>query len=180
MEAYLTQLESLSSEFTTLLAEALGLPPSGLSPYFRTTPTSSSPNQTLTRIQHRAKIVKYPAREHVSSSQGVGPHFDAGFLTLLLQASPHEGLQVQAPSGARVHAPPRPDTLVVTFGKGLETVTRGLAKATSHRVVSPPVGSGPRYSIPFFQRISQKIRLTDHIPECMFSFISCIFFGVLA
>lgn len=159
MEAYLAQVEALSYEFTALVAEALSLPPDGLSPYFTT-------NTGRSRIQHRAKVVKYPARENVASDQGVGPHFDAGFITLLLQASPHEGLQVQAPSGAWVPASPREDTLVVNFGKGLEAATRGLAKATSHRVLSPPVGSGPRYSIPFFQRISQKIKLTDHIPEC--------------
>lgn len=42
---------------------------------------------------------------------------------------------------------------------GLETVTRGAVLATSHRVVSPPVGSPTRYSIPFFQVISQEIHL---------------------
>lgn len=55
---------------------------------------------------------------------------------------------------------------MVNFGKGIEAATRGLAKATSHRVLSPSGGSGPRYSIPFFQRIRQGMRLTEHIPEC--------------
>ena len=124
-------------------------------------------DETTRPLQHRSKIVKYPPLPpDAPSDQGVGPHYDAGFLTLLLQASPHEGLQVQTPSGAWVPAPPLPDTLVVNFGKGIEAATRGLAKATSHRVLSPPAGSTPRYSVPFFQRIRQGIRLTEYIPEC--------------
>ena len=168
MEQYLSQVAELSYTFISLLAEALGLPPDGLNVFF------DEPERPL---QHRSKIVKYPSlpppendgesdqgKKH--SDQGVGPHFDAGFLTFLLQASPHEGLQVQAPSGAWIAAPPLADTLVVNFGKGIEAATRGLAKATSHRVLSPPPGSTPRYSVPFFQRIRQGMRLTEHIPEC--------------
>ncbi|KAL5507575.1 hypothetical protein ACEPAH_7031 [Sanghuangporus vaninii] len=153
---YYARLTDLSYELIGLLSEALGLPPDALSAYFE------SPE----KIQHRGKIVKYPAPESESdSSQGVGPHFDAGFLTLLLQASPHRGLQVQSLSGQWVDAPPLPDTLVINLGKGLEAVTRGLARATSHRVLSPQVGSTPRYSVPFFQRINQNIILSEHIPE---------------
>jgi hypothetical protein len=35
-------------------------------------------------------------------------------------------------------------------------MTLGLARATSHRVLSPPKGSTPRYSIPFFQNTRQE------------------------
>ncbi|EJD02689.1 iron/ascorbate oxidoreductase [Fomitiporia mediterranea MF3/22] len=153
---YYSRLADLSYELTCLLSEALGLPPDGLSAFF----------EDREQIQHRGKIVKYPSpKSENDSSQGVGPHFDAGFLTLLLQASPHRGLQVQSLSGAWIDAPPLPDTLVINFGKGLEAVTRGLARATSHRVLSPAVGSTPRYSVPFFQRITQKVVLAEHIPE---------------
>ncbi|TFY65263.1 hypothetical protein EVJ58_g2093 [Rhodofomes roseus] len=79
----------------------------------------------------------------------------------LLQASPHPGLQVQNLSGAWIDAPPIPGTFVVNIGKALETVTQGLANATSHRVLSPPKGSTPRYSIPFFQNIAQRITVKD-------------------
>lgn len=53
-----------------------------------------------------------------------------------------------------------------TLQSALEFVTQGLARATSHRVLSPERGSTPRYSVPFFQNISQNIRLTDHILQC--------------
>ena len=48
----------------------------------------------------------------------------------------------------------------------LESVTQGLARATSHRVLSPPPGSTPRYSIPFFQSISQEILISDYVLDC--------------
>ena len=35
---------------------------------------------------YRAKIVKYPSPTDDSSDQGVGPHFDGGFLTLVCSA----------------------------------------------------------------------------------------------
>lgn len=69
------------------------------------------------------------------------------------------------------------NTLVVNFGKGpwrvafkyivlrqsqaLEHVTHYVARATCHRVLSPRPGDGPRYSVPWFQSISQSIRLHD-------------------
>ncbi|PCH35976.1 Clavaminate synthase-like protein [Wolfiporia cocos MD-104 SS10] len=151
MLRYLAQVEALSYEFIGLLAEAFSLSPDVMKGFYE----QDGPTQ------HRAKVVKYPALDNLSSNQGVGPHFDGGFLTFLLQASPHLGLQVQNLSGEWIDAPPIPGTFVVNIGKALETVTYGLARATSHRVLSPPKGSTPRYSIPFFQNIAQRISLKD-------------------
>ena len=104
------------------------MPPGGLSEFYDKPPL----------MQHRAKIVKYPVvQDH---TQGVGPHYDAGFLTFvsmrrsfysgsnfahsqcvhaqLLQASPHRGLQVQNLAGDWIDAPPVPGSFVVNFGKG--------------------------------------------------------------
>lgn len=47
----------------------------------------------------------------------------------------------------------------------LEFVTGGLARATSHRVLSPR-GTTPRYSVPFFQNIGLNVRLADQIINC--------------
>ena len=42
------------------------------------------------------QIVKYPTRDEVSSDQGVGPHFDAGFLTFVsLKPSHHPFINIQ-------------------------------------------------------------------------------------
>lgn len=43
---------------------------------------------------------------------------------------------------------------VVAIGQGLEAMTDGICLSTTHRVISPPTGSGPRFSIPFFQGVS--------------------------
>jgi len=64
----------LGSQFISLIAQALGLPPDGLSRFY----------DTPERMQHRGKIVKYPVMNEKSvSDQGVGPHYDAGFLTIV-------------------------------------------------------------------------------------------------
>ncbi|KAF9033531.1 hypothetical protein BJ165DRAFT_1567367 [Panaeolus papilionaceus] len=150
-QSYVSQVEDLSLQFSSLIAEAFGLGPEGLSQFY------DEPKL----MQHRAKIVKYPV-VNGGSDQGVGPHYDAGFLTFLLQASNHRGLQVQNLSGEWIDAPPIPGTFVVNIGKALEFVTGGLARATSHRVLSPK-GATPRYSIPFFQNIGLDVRLTEHV-----------------
>jgi hypothetical protein len=49
----------------------------------------------------------------------------------------------------------------------LETVTQGIARATSHRVLAPAAGTSPRYSIPFFQNIARDLRLSEHVLQCM-------------
>jgi len=150
-EQYLDQVQNLSQHFSTLVAESFGLGPEGLASFY----------DTPEKMQHRGKIVRYPDT-HDGHDQGVGPHYDAGFLTFLLQASPHRGLQVQNLSGEWIDAPPIPGTFVVNIGKALEFVTGGLARATSHRVLSP-TGSTPRYSVPFFQNIGLDVRLAERV-----------------
>jgi hypothetical protein len=59
--------------------------------------------------------------------------------------------------------------------KGLESVTQGLARATSHRVLAPAAGTSPRYSIPFFQNIAQDLRLSELVLQR--TFISDTFRG---
>jgi isopenicillin N synthase-like dioxygenase len=56
---------------------------------------------------------------------------------------------------------------IIFLPLALEFVTQGLARATSHRVLSPPKGSTPRYSVPFFQNISLNVKLPDEILQCM-------------
>ena len=49
-ERYLSAVQSLSYEFSSLVAEAFGLPPDGLKHFY----------DEDRLMQHRAKIVKYP------------------------------------------------------------------------------------------------------------------------
>ena len=73
MERYLNQVQDLSYKLSSLLAEAFGLPPNGLAHFY----------DTDELMQHRSKIVRYPVVEEGDNDQGVGPHYDAGFLTFV-------------------------------------------------------------------------------------------------
>ena len=144
-EAYISCMSRLSTDFTSLIAESLNLPSSAFDRFF-------DKDQ-----QHKLKIVKYPDTASLPSSnqtQGVGPHKDSMLTSYLLQVPPHTGLQAQNLSGEWIDCPPIPFTLVVAIGQGLEALTHGVCKSTTHRVLSPQAGLGPRFSIPFFQGVS--------------------------
>ena len=67
-------LGACSFEFIALIAESLGLSSDALDIFF------DRPNAVL---QHRSKVVKYPPMAPGEDNQGVGPHYDAGFLTFV-------------------------------------------------------------------------------------------------
>lgn len=102
-----------------------------------------------------------------SDFQGVGPHKDGGFLTYLLQATSQASLEAQNKSGVWIPVPPIPHTLVVNVGRSLESMTRGVCTATTHRVNLRPANFldenreplGPRFSFPVFQTL--KLDLTS-------------------
>ena len=91
MERYLAQIQALGYKFIGFLAEAFGLPLDALSCFY----------DSDDRMQHRSKvgilhsiilfifhfvstkIVMYPPLGNAASDQGVGPHYDAGFLTFV-------------------------------------------------------------------------------------------------
>lgn len=144
-EAYISSMSKLSIHFTSLIAESLNLPSSAFDRFF-------DKDQ-----QHKLKIVKYPDTASLPSSnqtQGVGPHKDSMLTSYLLQVPPHTGLQAQNLNGDWIDCPPIPFTLVVAIGQGLEALTHGVCKSTTHRVLSPKAGLGPRFSVPFFQGVS--------------------------
>ncbi len=148
-EEYMQYMGDISMFFTSLLAEAIGLPGDAFERFFSTEKGQA----------HKLKIVKYPDLADLgvptgTQGQGVGPHKDSMLSSYLLQASPHRGLQVQNSEGEWVDCPPINGTVVVAIGQGMEALTRGVCKSTTHRVLSPEAGKGARYSIPFFQGVS--------------------------
>ncbi|KAI1090206.1 putative isopenicillin N synthetase [Rostrohypoxylon terebratum] len=145
-EEYMQRMGQISLSFTSLIAEAIELPPDAFARYF-------DADQ-----QHKLKIVKYPDVSALglaagAEGQGVGPHKDSMLTSYLLQASEHRGLQVQNMRGVWIDCPPVPRTLVVAIGQGLEALTQGVCASTTHRVLSPQAGAGARFSIPFFQGV---------------------------
>jgi len=148
---YITLMGKISIFFTSLIAEAIGLPATAFNKYF-------DADQ-----QHKLKIVKYPdlkelglwkEGDEVKEGQGVGPHKDSMFTSYLLQVTKHKGLQVQNLRGEWIDCPPIDGTLVVAIGQGMEALTQGVCMSTTHRVLSPAPGSGARFSVPFFQGVS--------------------------
>ncbi|KAK5091030.1 hypothetical protein LTR05_001210 [Lithohypha guttulata] len=145
-EEYMTKMGRMSMWFTSLIAEAVGLPSDAFDQFF-----------DGDAQQHKLKIVKYPDLAELGvegEAQGVGPHKDSMLSSYLLQASHHRGLQVQNGDGQWVDCPPIDGTFVVAIGQGMEALTQGVCQSTTHRVQSPQRGSGARYSIPFFQGVS--------------------------
>jgi isopenicillin N synthase-like dioxygenase len=134
---YITLMGHISIFFTSLIAEAIGLPPNAFNKYF-------DKDQ-----QHKLKIVKYPdlkelglwkEGDEVVDGQGVGPHKDSMFTSYLLQVTKHRGLQVQNLKGEWIDCPPIDGTLVVAIGQGMEALTQGVCMSTTHRVLSPAPG----------------------------------------
>ncbi|TKA48828.1 hypothetical protein B0A49_13109, partial [Cryomyces minteri] len=83
---YMRQMSGISTFFTSLIAEAIGLPADAFDRFF-------DADQ-----QHKLKIVKYPDGGD-GVGQGVGPHKDSMLTSYLLQASAHRGLQAQNTAG---------------------------------------------------------------------------------
>ncbi|KAL7267754.1 hypothetical protein RUND412_009645 [Rhizina undulata] len=146
---FIDQMTDLSTEFTRLMAEAIGLPRNSFDRFFNGIGESASG----TVRQDKLKIVKYPdlgeLGENGNSAQG-----DSMLSSYLLQVTDHLGLQVQNSAGEWINCPPIPGTFVVAIGQGLEAMTSGVCVSTTHRVLSPPAGTGARISIPFFQGVS--------------------------
>lgn len=163
---YIERMTVLSTEFTSLIAEAIGLPPAAFEKFFEGIGESASG----TKRQDKLKLVKYPdmgeLKQEGEGAQGVGPHKDSMLSSYLLQVPPHKTLQVQNSAGTWISCPPIDGTFVVAMGQGLEAITGGVVASTTHRVLSPAAGEGPRYSIPFFQGVSYDAKFESmDVPE---------------
>lgn len=88
---FLAECEELSYEFIDFIAEALGLEKdSALRIFFdpvmqhrAKVPARFQTGCAIGRILTNLQVVKYPPVCEVNSDQGVGPHFDSGFLTFV-------------------------------------------------------------------------------------------------
>lgn len=131
-------LAGVGTELTRAVAAALGLPAGHFDPVFAGEP------------HWFGKLIRYVGTaDDGPDAQGVGPHADWGFLTLLLQDGTG-GLQARPSSGAGwVDVPPVPGALVVNVGEMLEVATHGYLRATVHRVL-PCAPGATRQSVGFF------------------------------
>ena len=93
------------------------------------------------------RIFRYPERVYGPDEWAVGRHTDYGFLTILKQDD-SGGLEVLTRGGTWLPAPPIRNTFVVNIGDMLEKWTRGVYRATPHRVRN--LAPHDRYSFPYF------------------------------
>lgn len=152
VEAWQNALAGVAITLLEAFARSLGLAADAFAPIYRDAPN------------HRLKIIRYPGLDVATDDQGVGPHKDGGFLTMLLQDR-QKGLEVETDQGW-VSAEPIPGSLIVNIGELLELATNGYLRATVHRVVSPPAGAD-RISIAFFfsARLDAEIPLLPLRPD---------------
>lgn len=92
------------------------------------------------------KLVSYPVSTGDETSQGVGPHTDTNFLTLVLQDEVG-GLEAFS-EGEWLNAPSSSDVLVCNLGEQTQIWSQGYFLATPHRVVAS--SSTTRTSVPLF------------------------------
>ncbi|ODU07270.1 MAG: 2OG-Fe(II) oxygenase [Pseudonocardia sp. SCN 72-86] len=130
-------MSRVGAELTRAVAACIGLDHEHFDGYF-----SGAPHWY-------GKLIRYVGGPPDADAQGVGPHTDWGFLTLLLQDDVG-GLQA-LPKGehAWVDVAPVDDALVVNIGEMLEIATDGYLVATPHRVLPCPSGV-TRESVAFF------------------------------
>lgn len=98
----MTRMNKLSMDFTSLIAEALGMEADAFARFFDD------------EQSHKMKLVKYPPTS--DKGQGVGPHKDSMLSSYLLQGSEHKGLQAQNTSGDWIDCEPKDGTFVVAIG----------------------------------------------------------------
>lgn len=134
---YYAAVLDLSRLLLSALAAGLGQDPAFFAPHYKV-PLG------------RGQLVYYPpqeAKDDAAQRLGAAPHTDFGVLTVLAQDD-LGGLQVRAPSGDWIEAPPVPDSFVCNIGDLLQMWTGGQLRSTVHRVINR--ARVPRYSIPIF------------------------------
>ncbi|MFC4948014.1 isopenicillin N synthase family dioxygenase [Pseudonocardia sp. GCM10023141] len=141
-------LSGVATELTAAIAASLGLSEHHFDDAFADAP------------HWFGKLIRYVGSEHDGAqAQGVGPHADWGFLTLLLQDGTG-GLQARPPRAPEwIDVAPLDSALVVNVGEMLEVATHGYLVSTVHRVL-PCAPGATRQSIGFFW--SPRLEATLH------------------
>lgn len=150
VQDWMKAMQRVGETLLQLIARGLQLPGGWFTERFGTEPTCLF------------RIFSYPPGGNADEF-GVGEHTDMGFLTMLLQDN-SGGLEVCTADGRWIAAPPVPGTLLINIGDMLEYWTRGIYRATPHRVRN--TGKSHRLSLPFFLDPGWQMSLRP-IPESM-------------
>ncbi|KPQ36790.1 MAG: dioxygenase [Phormidesmis priestleyi Ana] len=97
------------------------------------------------------RIIHYPpvSADATPTSQRAAPHEDINLITLLCEATT-PGLELLSPKGEWLPIQTLPGQIIVDTGDMLQSLSNGLLKSTTHRVVNPNSSRDRRFSMPFF------------------------------
>jgi len=144
VQAYYRQCEQLAFRLLAAISTNLGMRPGYLSQGFGSNHTS------FLRLNYYPACPRTPGPEQNTGKQGeqlgVGPHTDAGALTLLLQDT-QPGLQVYK-DGVWHAVEPRQGAIVINIGDMVQVWSNDRYRAALHRAITH--ADKVRFSIPFF------------------------------
>lgn len=123
--------------------------------------TQVAEGQTILRVIHYP-----PIPESITpNSQRAAPHEDINLITLLCEATT-PGLEIQKPNGEWLAVQPIAGQIIVDTGDMLQSLSNGLLRSTTHRVVNPTSSRDRRFSMPFFVHPRPEFDLTP-LPNCV-------------
>ncbi|MBE9061194.1 isopenicillin N synthase family oxygenase [cf. Phormidesmis sp. LEGE 11477] len=148
MSALFEQLETCASQLMQACAQYLQQP----SDFFS---TQVAEGQTILRIIHYPPV----SADAIPASQRAAPHEDINLITLLCEATT-PGLELLQPNGDWLPVQTTPGQIIVDTGDMLQSLSNGLLKSTTHRVVNPTSSRNRRFSMPFFVHPRPEFDLT--------------------
>ncbi|MFK8186593.1 MAG: isopenicillin N synthase family dioxygenase [Phormidesmis sp.] len=123
--------------------------------------TQVAEGQTILRVIHYPPV----SNEITPNSQRAAPHEDINLITLLCEATT-PGLELLKPDGTWLPIQPIPGQIIVDTGDMLQSLSNGVLKSTTHRVVNPNSSRDRRFSMPFFVHPRPDFDLTP-LPDCV-------------
>ncbi|MGC1310146.1 MAG: 2-oxoglutarate and iron-dependent oxygenase domain-containing protein [Phormidesmis sp.] len=154
MATLFQQLETCAGHLMEACAQYLQQP----SDFFA---TQVAEGQTILRVIHYPPIEK----DVTPASQRAAPHEDINLITLLCEATT-PGLELLKLDGEWLPIQTKPGQIIVDTGDMLQSLSNGLLKSTTHRVVNPNSSRDRRFSMPFFVHPCPDFDLTP-LPNCV-------------
>ena len=154
MATLFEQLEACASHLMAACAQYLNQPNDFFS-------MQVSEGQTILRVIHYPPVPD----DITPSSQRAAPHEDINLITLLCEATT-PGLELLTREGVWLPITPIPGQIIVDTGDMLQSLTNGLLRSTTHRVVNPTSSRDRRFSMPFFVHPRPEFDLTP-LPDCI-------------
>ncbi|WJX46925.1 hypothetical protein P8452_33666 [Trifolium repens] len=119
LEIYSAELEKLAIKVIELMANALAINPKEMTELF-------NKGTQMLRVNY------YPPCPQPEKVIGLKSHSDVGGLTILLQISDIDGLQIRK-DGQWIPVLPLPNAFIINLGDMLEIITNGIYPSIEHR-----------------------------------------------